>query len=178
LHVDPDGLVAQLDDRWNAFVGRQRVGALTATVLGAPFASSVEGGAAHSAYDSLFRWARTRRKPTIDVWAAAPAHRTRVALTVEPISEDGTLELSLRVLNERRRPPIALFDPSVERDDEEVKACGFCQRILAFEWAEAETAVRQLRIPAHGPQPKLRPDVCDACERLVYAACGGTRLIA
>jgi len=39
-------------------------------------------------------------------------------------------------------------------------------------------AIRQLRIPAHGPQPKLRPDVCDACERLVYAACGGTRLIA
>lgn len=174
LLIGVDDSIVGLDDGWNDFVQRQRVGSFLPASLGTRLA--VEGATATALYE-LMRWrARSQHPVSLDIWAASPDRTTKVELALELVGEDVALRLA--PLFDRRREPLRLFDRAAERGDDRVTVCGFCQRVRAFDWAEPETAIRQLRIRADGPQPQLAPGVCDDCERHVYAACGGVHVAA
>lgn len=178
LRVDGDGLVSQLDDHWNDFVAAHRVGALRPAAAGTPFWEAVESGDTFSLYGVMLERARGRFRVAFDVRAVTRASVSRAELVLAPVLGDrnAAVQLSLRVLREQRRWSLDLFDPEAPRGHEEVQVCDFCQRVVGFDWVEPEVALRQLRIPEIGPQPRLHSSVCEDCERGIYAACHASRL--
>jgi hypothetical protein len=175
LRIEADDVVDLIDDRWNTFVGTRRVGAFRPAVAGAPFWSVIDGGDAASLYARVLERAREHRSVGFDITSVSKSERGRIVLTTRP-ADGGAVDLSLRTIHSRPTPPLALFDPSAERTDEEVTACGFCQRVFGFSWQEADVGLRQLRIDPLGAQPRLRTTICDDCERAVYASCKASPL--
>jgi hypothetical protein len=176
LRVDADGVVASVDDRWNEFVGRHRIAGLRPVAAGTPFFEAVENGDTYALFGVMLERARNRYRVGVDVRAVTPEYASRVELALALCDPSGTVELTLRVLREQRRWTIGLFDASAPRGHEEVEVCDFCQRVVGFDWVEPDVALRQLRVPAAGPYPRLHASVCDPCERTIYATCQASRL--
>jgi hypothetical protein len=176
LRIDAADVVVAVDEAWNDFVAKHRVGALRPAVVGQPLWETVENGDAHSLYGVMLERVRTRFRVAVDVRAVSPEHAVRAELGLVLRNLEGEVELSLRVLREQRRWSLPLFDPATPRLHESVRVCDFCQRVLGFDWVEPEIALRQLRVGTTGAQPRLHAGVCDDCERAIYAAANASRL--
>jgi hypothetical protein len=176
LRIDAADVVVAVDDSWNSLVGTHRVGALQPATVGQPLWETVANGDAHSLYEVMLERVRTRFRVAVDVRAVSREHAVRAELSLVLRNLEGEVELSLRILREQRRWTLPLFDPAAPRQHESVRVCDFCQRLLGFDWVEPEVALRQLRIGATGPQPRLHAAVCDDCERAIYAAANASRL--
>jgi hypothetical protein len=124
----------------------------------------------------MLQRARARFRVAVDVRAVTATHATRYELTAVPRGFAGDVEVALRPLHDRRRWTMPLFDPEAPRRHESVRVCDFCQRVLGFSWVEPDIALRHLELDGTSRQPRMRSDVCDDCERIVYHAAGASRL--
>lgn len=176
LRLDGEDVVVAVDEEWNAFVAEHRVAALRPTVVGAPLAEIVANGDMLTLVGVVLERVRTRFRVAVDVRAVSPSHALRCELSAVLLTAEGEVALALRVLREQRVWRLPLFDPEAPRLHESVRVCDLCQRVLGFDWVEPEVALRQLRIASAGPQPQLHADVCDDCERAVFAAASASRL--
>jgi hypothetical protein len=169
VRVDPAGIVSGLSAEWNDFLRERFVGCLTPATVGTRFLP--RGGGAETLYAQLFEHVRRFGPLSLDVWSATATVATKLELTLH--RRDGQVELALEPLFEREHDPaLRFFDPETPRGDDGIRACGFCQRLYAFRWAEPELALLQLRVDPYGLQPQLKPDVCLDCEHRIRSLVG------
>lgn len=176
LVVDGANVVADATDAWNPLVCGHRLAALTPATAGEPLHRAVENGDAYVLYEAMLQRARARFRVAVDVRAVSSSHATRYELTVVPKGFAGDVEIALRPLHDQRTWTMPLFDPEAPRRHESVRVCDFCQRVLGFSWVEPDIALRHLELDSASLQPRVRPAVCDDCERAVYHAAGSSRL--
>ncbi len=64
-----------------------------------------------------------------------------------------------------------LLDPKVERGDDLVEMCGWCDRFrVDGEWVEVEEAAARLRLFQRGGPPAISHGVCPDCTEMLLAA--------
>jgi hypothetical protein len=93
-----------------------------------------------------------------------PRLRRDMQMVLEP-GQDGRVEIRTHLVHESRRPYVALFDAAAQRSGSFLKVCSWCRKVEmgGLGWAEAEHAVRELRLLEIPPVPRISHGMCPAC---------------
>jgi len=86
-------------------------------------------------------------------------------MTVSPLADGGVRFRSVLVFQEARRP-VALLDPTVERDDasEPIALCSWCGRgRLDGSWLDIERLAVDARLFEREAPPRVVPGICGSC---------------
>jgi hypothetical protein len=135
-------------------------------IVGRSLWNFISGRQTQHLYAMLFRKVRARQeKVSFSLRCDSPDCRRFMSLEISPL-EEGCLKLRGILLRSEARPVVKLLDSVIDRTEEFVTICSWCQRVClpAGEWVEVEVAVDRLKLFESVALPELTHGICPPCE--------------
>lgn len=171
--VDQNGILTSVSAGWDAFArandGRERV--LAAEVLGQPLLHFITGETLKHLWANVMdRVASSGRSVRLPYRCDAPGLVRRMEVLIEPLAEGG-LRLVSTVLDTEEQPYLAILDPALSRDrDNMLWICSWCKRLQVEDrWIEVEQAAREFGLFEATEIPMITHGLCPGCERQIVA---------
>jgi hypothetical protein len=94
----------------------------------------------------------------------APARRRLLSMEISHTAS-GLVEFAVDSVREEGRPPRPLLDATSPRGDFMLTMCGWCAKVRLSDarWVEVEVALRDVRLFAESPLPRLTHGICSKC---------------
>lgn len=161
--IDSKDRVDFVSAEWLAFARENGMREPT-TVFGNSIWDYMTPGDTASVYREIYtRVRKTRKNEMICFRCDGPSVRRMVELEIRWLPGDG-LEHFARVVQEEKRQPLVLLDPSVQRSNGYLTLCAWCGLVQVYpRWIEAEEAVRTLGLAPGKPVPNITHGICPAC---------------
>ncbi len=169
--VDADDRINFFDQPFREFGAENTVpDEEVASYMGKPISAFFAGSETRQIYKLLLAKVRSGRKLAFPFRCDAPSLRRFLVMTMEPSGAGGVAFIT-RLLRVEDRQPVALLAANVLRNDEMVRMCSWCKRIVVDDaYAEVEDAVIRLKLFSAMPMPRITHGICDTCYRHVTAA--------
>jgi hypothetical protein len=171
-HVDPEGRITSVNDRWDAFArANGGTAVLSAAVIGRRAANFIAGNETRYLFDLIIRHAITSGRPvTAPFRCDGPAVRRRMQLTVT-LEGPGDIVFRSRMLAEEPRRPIAWLESRTRKERAPLlRVCSWCNRgEIAGRWAELEEVIAAYGLFDAARVPDITHGLCVDCERTVLA---------
>jgi hypothetical protein len=169
-HVDPEGRITFVNDRWDAFA-RANGGAavLGAAVIGRRAANFIAGNETRHLFEVIIRHAiKSGRTVTVPYRCDGPAVRRRMQLTVTA-EAPGDVVFRSRMLAEEPRRPIAWLESRTGHEGAPLlRLCSWCNRgEIGGHWAEIEEVIAAYGLFDAERVPDITHGLCVDCERTV-----------
>jgi hypothetical protein len=165
-HIDSQGRLSYISDRWSRFARRNKAQHLTpSSVLGRPLLTLISDDSTRHIYALMIeRSRRDRVRLDFPFRCDAPDRRRFMRMRIFPL-EDGGVGFSSCLIREEPRQPVRLLETDAERSGRLVRICSWCKRIEtgASEWLEAEAAVQRLNLFDSTRLPGLTHGMCPTC---------------
>lgn len=139
-------------------------------VIGRKFWDFIGGPSVRDVYQRLVETARAGRTLRFPYRCDSSDHRRQMEMIVEPLP-DGAVQITSRLLEEQRRPPIPLFDSNFPREQAMLRVCSWCHSIAdaTERWIPLETAVSEMRLLERCALPRITHGICPDCAQRVFA---------
>ena len=163
--IDGNDRINAMQGDWDGFaygnaatdLGRDRV-------LGNSIWQFISGLETVEIHRLLFKGVRERDlRVTLAFRCDSPRLRRDMEMTVQRHGRDEVV-IHTRLLREREQRYIPLLDGSVRRSSELLKVCSWCKKVqLPTGWVEVEHAIREMRLLALPPVPRISHGMCQVC---------------
>jgi hypothetical protein len=169
-HVDPEGRITFVNDRWDAFArANGGTAVLGAAVIGRRAVNFIAGNETRHLFELIIRHAiKSGRPVTLPYRCDGPAVRRRMQLTVTAEAPAQVVFRS-RMLAEEPRRPIAWLESRTGRERAPLlRLCSWCNRgEIGGRWAEIEEVIAAYGLFDAEAVPEITHGLCVDCERTV-----------
>jgi hypothetical protein len=154
-----------VDEAWDRFaLENDGAEVVRERVLGRPLWDFITDGLTRQVYQKIVAHVRNGRTVAFTFRCDGPSCKRLLAMTISA-GEQGSVEFATRQLDVQPRERASLLDRRLLRSEEFLRACAWCNRISVGpeRWAEAEDAVKELRLFEFERMPALTHGICEPC---------------
>lgn len=168
--VDSKDRLAAVNPEWDRFAAANGAAGLRSPeVLSRSLWDFVSDGATRHFYTVVLEQARAGRRLRYPFRCDAPDLRRFLEMDASG-ADHGSVEFRVRTLKTEPREPVALMDPSRERDGPAIRMCGWCKKVVVGNaYVEVEEAIVRLDLFAGATLPPITHGICPPCEARLYA---------
>lgn len=163
--------ISSVNARWTEFALENDAPQLESkNVVGRKLWDFINDDATVYLYQQLIRRAREGESVHFTLRCDAPDVRRGLDIRIE-ILPDGDVSFESRVTTETQRDSIDLLDVNVQRSEEIVVACSWCNKVEVSEdnWQEVEDAVKEMELFETENIPQISHGMCGACFKTISA---------
>jgi len=164
--IDKDNKIFFLSDEWELFANENSASDLTVeSVINQSLFDYISDKECQHIYQILINRSRTKKeKLEFSFRCDSPDKRRFMLMKMTPM-QDESIEFKSCIVREEIRDPILLLDKEIERSNDFLTICSWCNKIKVNEeeWVEVEIAIEQLTIFGEKALPKLSHGMCSCC---------------
>ncbi len=165
-HIDAEDRVVFVDDDWLRFAQENDAPWLTpGTVIGSSLWAHITDENTRTIYQMLLAEVRERNAMMAFPFRCdGPECRRFMRMHITPLGE-GLIAFKSQLLHIEARPPMILLDMRLDRSDEFITVCSWCNRMALpnQEWVEVEAGVIYLQLLDAYRLPQLTHGICSDC---------------
>ena len=164
--IDENDRITYVNPSWLSFALENDAPELTEkTIMYKPLWPFIADTETRYLVDALINTVRSTGKSiTVPFNCDSPDCRRRMELTILPLNNTH-IEFRSRIIEQKHRKPVDLFDRSRNRSDKILTSCSWCRKVYLKEkgWIEAEEAVKRLDLFGADRMPQITHGLCSTC---------------